>query len=193
MSLLDRYNKAIDSLGEVSEVVESITAKTTELQQTVGMDFSKSNLQNSDLREVRARDQKFNYCHLAGSDFSRSDLSGASFKCSNLANARFDGVNLTRAKLVKSHLRGASFQDAVLDGTDFSYSDLSGVNFGGQRFRGTVFDYSGLKGTSFKNAVFENVSFKTDVRKALFEGAVMDKLTYALKGFKANLAGVTVV
>jgi hypothetical protein len=46
---------------------------------------------------------------------------------------------------------------------------------------------------SFGFARNEPASFKTDVRKAIFDGARMDKATYALlKGYKANLAQVTV-
>lgn len=63
-----------------------------------------------------------------------------------------------------------------------------------QKLNGTIFDYSGLKGTSFKNAILRNVSFKTEVKKAIFDGATMDKLTYAiLKGFKAKLDNVTII
>lgn len=188
------YNMAISSIGEVSEIIESITAKTRELQQIVGMDFSKSNLENSDFKGVKVHDGKFNYSNLQGSDFSNSDLSNSSFKCSNLDNVKFDGVNLSGAKIEKSNLKGASFKGAILDGTNFRYSDLAGLSFDNQKLNGTIFDYAGLKGTSFRNAVLRNVSFKTDVKKAIFHGATMDKLTYAiLKGYKANLENVTVI
>jgi len=81
-----------------------------------------------------------------------------------------------------------------MDHTNFNSSDLSGVCFGNQIFRGTIFKHTGLKGTSFRNATFYNVSFKTDVKKAVFDGAKMDKLTYALlKGYKANLKNVTLI
>ncbi|WP_449237056.1 pentapeptide repeat-containing protein [Bacillus songklensis] len=58
-----------------------------------------------------------------------------------------------------------------------------------------MFNKTSLSGTSFKNAVFKNVSFKgTDVKKAIFDGAKMDKITYAfLKGNNANLTNVTVM
>ncbi|WP_274363802.1 pentapeptide repeat-containing protein [Paenibacillus thermotolerans] len=183
---------AIDSIGDISELVESMNATARELQQSVGMDLSKSNLQRMDFREVQVPGGKFNYSNLQGSDFTHSDLTNSTFKCSNLDRAVFDGANLTGAKLIKSNLRRASFRDCVLDRTDFSSSELSGVNFDGLSFNGTIFDYSGLKGTSFRNAIFKNVSFKTDVKKAIFDGAAMDKVTYALlKGFKANLTNVT--
>jgi uncharacterized protein YjbI with pentapeptide repeats len=187
------YHMAIDSIGDVSEVIESINAKTRELQQIVGMDFSKSNLQNSDFKAIKVHDGKFNYSNLQGSDFSHSDLRNSSFKCSNLENVNFDNANLTDAKIEKSSLKGVSFKDSILNGTNFRCADLSGVCFDDQTLNGTIFDYSGLKGTSFRNAVLRNVSFKTDVKKAIFDGATMDKITYAiLKGYKANLDNVIV-
>ncbi|MEG6520995.1 pentapeptide repeat-containing protein [Desulfotomaculum sp. 1211_IL3151] len=188
------YNTTINSIGEVSEIIESIHTKTCELQQMVGMDFSKSNLPNSDFKAVKVLDGKFNYSNLQGSDFSHSDLSNSSFKCSNLNHVKFDGTNLTDAKIEKSSLKGASFKNSELKGTIFKYSDLSGVCFDHQTLHGTNFDYSGLKGTTFRHAVLRNVSFKTDVKKAIFDGATMDKLTYALlKGYRAKLDNVTVI
>lgn len=188
------YKMTIESIGEVSEIIESINAKTRELQQIVGMNFSKSCLKNSDFKAVKVPDSQFDYCELKGSDFSHSDLSNSSFKCSSLNNAKFDGANLSGAKLVKASLKGASFKDAILNNVDFSCSDLSCVCFDNQEFYGTNFNYSGLRGTSFRNAVFKNVTFKTNVKKAIFAGATMDKLTYAiLKGYNANLNDVTVI
>jgi BTB/POZ domain-containing protein KCTD9 len=37
-----------------------------------------------------------------------------------------------------------------------------------------------MKGTSFRNAVLMSVTIKSDVKKVIFDGASMDKLTYAL-------------
>lgn len=188
------YHKTIDSIGDISELVEAIQAKTRELQQLVGMDFSKSNLQQSDLRSLQIHQGKFNYSNLQSSDFSGSDLTGSVFKCSNLDHSNFESTNLTGAEFNKSNLKGVSFKNAVLNRTLFVHSDLTGVNFDHQSFEGTVFDHSGLKGASFRHAVFRNVSFKTDARKATFDGATMDKATYAiLKGYKANLEHVTVI
>ncbi len=58
------------------------------------------------------------------------------------------------------------------------------------------FYLSALKGVNFKNAVFRNVSFKYAYycHKANFDGATMDKVTYAvLKRNKADLTNVTVI
>ncbi|KUO49999.1 MAG: low-complexity protein [Desulfitibacter sp. BRH_c19] len=207
----------IDSVGDIEEIIESITDKTRELRQTVKRDLSTSNLQDSDLKGIAVQDGKFDMSDLRGSDFSNSDLVNASFKCSNLRNVRFDGADLTGARLNMSDLRNVSFNGAdltgakiimcnlkdstfkncVLNNTDFSSSDLSGICFENQTLNGTIFDKAGLAGTSFRNAVLRNVSFrnvpKKSILKAIFDGSTMDKLTYAaLKGYNANLTNVTV-
>lgn len=208
------FHMTVESIGEVSELVESINEKTRDLQQLIGMDFSKSNLENSDLKAVSVKNAKFTFSNMGGTDFSHSalqggkfdysnlersdfscsDLSNTSFKCANLENSKFDGANLAEAKITKSNLKGASFENCTLSGTDFSYSDLSGVCFDNQTLHGTVFNHSGLKRTSFRNAILKNVSFKSDVKHVIFEGTTMDKLTYALlKGYKAKLDNVTVI
>jgi uncharacterized protein YjbI with pentapeptide repeats len=76
---------------------------------------------------------------------------------------------------------------------------LSGLCFDNLTLNNTIFDKSSLSETSFKNAILRNVSFKISfktrngIKKAIFDGATMDKLTYAvLKGYKANLTNVTV-
>ena len=189
------YSMTIDSIGDIKEIIESISTKTRELKQMVKKDFSTMNLQNSDLKGVTLHDGEFNYSALLGSDFSGSDLTNSSFKCSAMIDVRFDGANLTGTKFIMSALRNASFKNCILDNTDFSSSDLSDVCFDNLTFKGTIFNKAGLKGTSFKNAIFRNVSFKlTNPKKAIFDGATMDKLTYAvLKGNKADLTNVTVI
>ncbi|WP_262495856.1 pentapeptide repeat-containing protein [Paenibacillus sedimenti] len=95
---------------------------------------------------------------------------------------------------MKSNLKGASFKDCILDHVDFSSSELSGVNMDNLTFNGATFNHSGLKGTSFRNAVFRHVTFNTEVKKTIFDGAKMDKATYALlKSFKANLQHVQII
>ena len=73
------YYMTIDSIGDISEIIESISAKTREPQQMVRTDFSNINLQNSDFKGVIVHDGKFNSSALKGSDFSGSDLTNSSF------------------------------------------------------------------------------------------------------------------
>lgn len=133
-------------------------------------------------------DASFLSCVLEQTDLSYSDLRGV----------KFDGSNLTDAKLTKAALGGASFQGCVLDYTDFNSSDLSGLCFDNQTLTGTIFDRTGLAGASFRNIILRGVSFrdipKKTIHKATFDGAKMDKLTYAvLKGNNADLTNVTVI
>ena len=187
------YRMTIGSIGDISEIMESISAKTKELLQLVRRDISATNLRDSDLTGIAVHDGKFDSSDLRGTDFSGSDLTNSSFKYCALNAVRFDGANLTGAKFLSSDLRNASFTDSILENTSFRGSDLSGVCFDNQNLIGTVFDNAELIGTTFRNAVFRNVSFKTDVKKAVFDGATMDKLTYnVLKGNGAKLTNVTV-
>jgi BTB/POZ domain-containing protein KCTD9 len=215
------YQKTVNSIGDISEIIESISDKTNELHQRINVhanqtvwDLSKSNMINSKLNSSDLRSGIFNYSDFKNSDFSDSDLSGSSFKSSDLKNVNFKKSNLSNtifkssdlencnfsyanlegSKIIKSSLRRAKFEKALINNTEFKYSELSGVSFENMKLTGTVFDYSGLRGTSFKNAVLENVSFRTNVKRTIFDGAVMDKVTYALlKGYKADLTTVKII
>jgi BTB/POZ domain-containing protein KCTD9 len=188
------FQMTIGSIGDISEIMESISAKTRELFQMVRKNFSASDLRDADLSGVAVHDGKFDACDLRGTDFSGSDLNNSSFKWSDLRNVRFDGANLSGAKFLTSDLKKASFIGCVLENTSFRGAVLSGVSFDNQTLTGTIFDSAELNGTTFRNAVFRNVSFKTDVKKAVFDGARMDKLTYAiLRSYGANLKDVTVI
>ena len=87
----------------------------------------------------------------------------------------------------------------------FKNSDLRGLCLDGQTFIGVTFDKASMKmNVSFKDATLKNVSFRVEntlskkyyraIKTICFEGAIMDKLTYAaLKGMKADLSKVTVI
>ncbi len=188
------YHTTIGSIGDVSEIMESIAAKTKELLQLPRKNFSSANLRNSDLAGVAVHDGKFNSTDLNGSDFSGSDLTDSTFKWCDLRNVRFDGANLSGARFIGSDLRKASFTGSNLENTSFKDSELSGVSFDNLTLVGTIFDRARIKGTTFRNAVLRNVSFQTEAKQAIFDGTRVDKLTYAvLRSYGANLAGVTVI
>jgi BTB/POZ domain-containing protein KCTD9 len=187
------YQMTIGSIGDVSEIMESISAKTKELVQLVRRNFSATDLRNSDLTGVAVHDGKFDACDLRGTNFSGSDLTNSSFKWSDMKNVRFDGANLTGAKFLTSDLSNASFTGCILTNTSFRSAVLSGVSFDNLTLTGTIFDTAELTGTTFRNAVMQNVSFKTEVKNTVFDGARMDKLTYViLKGYGAHLTNVIV-
>jgi BTB/POZ domain-containing protein KCTD9 len=189
------YNMTIDSIGDIKEIIESVSIKTKEFKEIGVKDISNLNLKDSDLKGVIVYDGKFNANNLRGSDFSGSDLTNSIFKHSDLRDVIFDGANLTGVEFNGVDLKKSSFSGCILDNTEFKASDLGGICFDNQTFIGTIFNKSSLKGTTFKNAVFRNISIKhSDFSKAIFDGATMDKLTYAvLKSGKANLTNVTVI
>jgi uncharacterized protein YjbI with pentapeptide repeats len=74
----------------------------------------------------------------------------------------------------------------------------------GQTFIGVRFEKAALSGVSFKGAIFKNVSFHPGftltkkyyrmIKAICFDGATMDKLTFAqLKGMGAALSKVAVI
>ena len=87
---------------------------------------------------------------------------------------------------------------------DFKYSDLRGLCLDGQTFIGVMFDEAALNEVTFRGATLKNVSFHSAytlskkyyraIKAICFDGATMDKLTYAaLKGMEADLSKVTVI
>jgi uncharacterized protein YjbI with pentapeptide repeats len=87
---------------------------------------------------------------------------------------------------------------------DFSKSDLRGLCLDGQTFLGVKFDYAALNEATFNGATLRNASFHAahaltnkyyrSLKDIRFDGAMMDKLTYAsLKGMEADLSGVTIL
>lgn len=189
------FKMTIDSVGDISEIVDSIAAKTKSLQKMVHKDYSSLDMSNSDLRGVVAQNGKFDNSSLKDADLSGSDLTGGSFKGMDLRNVKFEGANLTDAVFKHSDMRNTDFRKANVENTEFNGSDLNGACFEGVTLIGTNFNGSDLNGTSFKNSVIQNVNFKnSDPRKAIFDGATMDKLTYALlKGYKATLTNVNTI
>lgn len=190
------YTMSIDSIGDVEELLSNVSDQQRELHRMEKKDLSKMNLPNSDFKRVVVHQGKFNASNLSGSDFSGADLTDSTFNCGDLRNVIFDGANLTGAVLTKASLKNASFKNAILDNTDFSYSDLTGVCLDNLNLNGTIFKCAHVNGTSFRNAVLRNVSFKHtgSLKTAIFDGAAMDKLTYAvLKSNGANLSNVIMI
>ena len=150
------FQRTIDSIGDIEQTVMEIASVSRALEREVLINLSASNLAQSDLAGVTARNGKFNASAMRGSDFSGAaltgsafkssdlrdanfsgaDLTGSTFKTSDLRNANFDGANLTDCSLVTSDLSGASFNKAILVRTNFGMSGLSGATFSGVRLLG---------------------------------------------------------
>jgi len=181
-----------------------------------GSDFSGADLTGSSFYASDVHEANFDRANLTDCILSTSDLTGASFNKTNLVRTEFSMSDLTRAKFsdvklidVKLNmidLRETIFENCIFEGVDFKYTDLRGLCLDGQTFMGVKFDNAALNEATFRGATLKNVSFVAAVtwtswskkyyraiKTISFDGATMDKLTYAvLKGYGANLTNVTV-
>jgi uncharacterized protein YjbI with pentapeptide repeats len=167
-----------------------------------GSDFSGADLTGSLFKVCDLRDSNFNGANLTDCTFSIADLEGASFHKSTLVRttlkmsgqgAKFSDIHLLDVKLDKVDLRKATFENCVFTGVNFELCDLRGMRFDGQTFTGVKFDKTALNDASFRGATLKSVTFTPPfsvtnknylaMKTICFDGAVMDKLTYAaLKG-----------
>ena len=177
-----------------------------------GSDFAGADLTGSSFYGSDVRESNFDLANLTDCTFSASDLVGAAFReailvrtnfsSTALDEATFIGVKLTDVKFNYTDLRKTIFEGCTFLGVNFHYSDLSGQRLDGQTFVGVTFDLPALKDVSFQGATLRNVSFrpvglwslKRAIQSINFDGALMDKLTYAaLKGIGADVSKVTVL
>jgi uncharacterized protein YjbI with pentapeptide repeats len=179
-----------------------------------GSDFSGADLTGSSFKASDVREANFDGANLTDCNFYALDLADASFNKTilvstefstvGLAGARFMDVKLTDVKLIVSDLRKTIFERCIFNGVDFKHSDLRSLCLDGQTFIGVNFDGTALNKVTFRGATLKNVSFLAThaltnkyyraLKTICFDGAMMDKLTYAvLKGFGADLSKVTVI
>jgi len=172
-----------------------------------GSDFSHANLTGSSFKSSDVADANFDGANLTDANLSTTELARASFRGSILVRTDFSmsGLNETRfaeaalidVKLKMTDLRRTTFEHCAFTGVNFSYSDLRGLRLDGATFTSVKFDHAALGGVSFRGATLRDVSFRANskryLRAAVFDGARMDKLTYAaLKGMGADLSNVIV-
>jgi len=179
-----------------------------------GSDFTGADLTGSSFLGSDAREASFQGANLTDCSLSATDLTGANFDQAilvrtkfyalELAGAKISNTRLTEVKLSKADLRKTVFENCIFEGVDFDYSDLRGLRLDGQTFTGVLFHNAALNETTFKGATLKNVSFRSTfaltnkyykaIKTICFEGATMDKLTYAsLKGLGADLSKVNLV
>jgi uncharacterized protein YjbI with pentapeptide repeats len=180
-----------------------------------GADFTDADLTGSSFEVSDAREANFDDANLTDCTFSITDLTDASFRKSilvrtdfnksMLVGTKFTDVKLTDVKLTMTDLRKTIFENCIFNGVDFKYSDLRGMHFEGHTFIGVQFDKSALNDVSFTGATLRNVSFCLPFsvtnksyrafKTVCFDGAMMDKLTYAgLKGlWVVDLSKVIVI
>jgi uncharacterized protein YjbI with pentapeptide repeats len=179
-----------------------------------GSDFAGADLTGSTFKGSDMRDAIFDGANLTDCTLSASDLSGASFEktilvrtvfnTSGLTRAKFSGAKLVDTLLTYTDLRETVFENCSFHGVDFKYADLRKVCLDGQTFVDVLFDMASLNDTTFRGATLKNVSFKATasltnkfyraIKTICFDGATMDKLTYAgFKGYGAELSKVTII
>lgn len=179
-----------------------------------GSDFSGADLTGSSFKSSDVREANFDSTNLTDCTFSSLDLTDASFNKTILVRAEFrmlglDGVKFTDVKLfdvklTMTDLRKTIFERCIFNGVVFKYCDLRGLCMDGLTFIGVKFDKASLNDVTFKGAILKNVSFTPTfaltnkyyraIKAICFDGAMMDKLTYAaLKGMEADLSKVTII
>ena len=172
-----------------------------------GADLTGSSFRASDLREAtfagaNLTDCNFSTLDLADANFREAILVRTNFSKAGLVGAKFIGIKLIDVNFNYTDLRKTTFERCSFLGVDFHYSDLSGLKLDGQTFLGVTFDLPALKDVSFQGATLKNVSFRptgiwslrATIKSLNFDGAMMDKLTYAaLKGLGADVSKVTVL
>jgi len=179
-----------------------------------GSDFSGADLTGSSFKVSDMCEANFDGANLTDCNFSTLDLADASFdktilvrtefKMPELTRAKFTDVKLIDVKLTLTDLRKTVFENCTFNGVDFTLCDLRGLCLDGLTFIGVKFDKSTLNEVTFKGATLRNVSFLPafgltnksyrDLKTINFDGAMMDKLTYAaLKGLGVDLSKVTII
>ncbi len=179
-----------------------------------GSDFAGADLTDSSFKASDVREANFDGANLTDCTVYASDLTGASFNKTILVRTKFSTLDLTQAKftdvklidvkLTTTDLRKTIFENCNFDGVNFKYSDLRGLCLDGQNFIGVKFGEAALEDVTFRGATLKNVSFTPPwsltkkyyraIKTICFDGATMDKLTYAaLKSLGADLSKVTVI
>jgi uncharacterized protein YjbI with pentapeptide repeats/catechol 2,3-dioxygenase-like lactoylglutathione lyase family enzyme len=175
-----------------------------------GADFARAEIAGASFKSSDVADANFDGARLTDVTMTTAELSRASFRgsvlvrtdfsMSGLAGTRFADAVLTDVGFRKTDLRSTAFDGCTFVGVDFSHSDLRGLNLDGATFSSVKFDRSALEGVTLRGATLRDVSFRATSRKyrnavrtVKFDGARMDKLTYAgLNSLGADLSNVTV-
>lgn len=166
--------------------------------------FTGSDIQEANFDGANLTDCTLSANNMAGASFKKTILIRTVFNASGLAGAKFTDAELVNAKLTKTDLRKTIFENCIFTSVDFKYSDMRQVNLNGQTFIDVKFDKTALNEATFNGSILKNVSFRPSyaltnkyykaISTICFEGATMDKLTYAeLKSMGADLSKVTTV
>ncbi len=179
-----------------------------------GTNFSGADLTGSTFKVSNAREANFDKSNLTDCLFSIVELAEATFNQTIFVRTKFDkavltgvkfsGITFSEVKLNMIDLRNTLLEHCTFNGVDFIQCDLRGMTLKGLTFNSVRFDRSALNDASFEGATLLNVSFTPkfaltnkfyrSLKTICFDGARMDKLTYAaLNNFGAGLSKATII
>ncbi len=165
------FQMTIDSIGDIEQTVQEMANLSRSLERQLLINFSASELPQTDFAGVTAHKGKFEASTLRGSDFSGADLTGSSFKASDVREANFDSANLTDCSFYALDLEGSSFHGTTLVRTNFSTSGLDDVKFIDAKLIDVKLTITDLRKTIFENCSFDGVDFKySDLRGLSLDG-----------------------
>ncbi len=187
------FQMTIDSIGDIEQTVQEVANLSRSLERKVLINFSGSNLPESDFAGVTAQKGTFEASMLRGSDFSGADLTGSSFKASDVREANFDGANLTDCTFSTLDLTGASFNNTILVRTEFNTSDLTRATFTDITLIDVKLTMTDLRETIFEKCSFHGVDFKyADLRGLCFDGQTFIGVKFDMASMnEASFKGAT--
>jgi uncharacterized protein YjbI with pentapeptide repeats len=195
------FEMTVNSIGDIEETVQEVANVSRSLERQVVINFSASNLGQSDFAGVTAHQGKFKASALREANFAGADLTGSSFASNDMRGANFDGANLTdcsfstldltdasfrqsvlvRTSVNASSLKGAKFVDIRLTDVKVSKTDLTKTTFENCSFNGVDFEYTDLRGMCFDGQTFIGVKFdRSDLKDASFQGATLKNVSFRL-------------
>lgn len=190
----EAYDFTINSIGEVSELVESIHDHIiNEAKQNGSVNIPDEIAPNSRFHSTTLRNENFTSMDLEGTTFSHSDLTDSTFTSSDLENCTFENVNFTSSSFVSSDLQNVVFKDCIFNRVNFTSCDLDSVIIDGGTFNQVTFNSCCFDNTKFHHVILNNVQFNdSDVNDIELEGVSVDKITYDfLRDANVNLSKVT--
>jgi len=171
---LGTNEKALTMTSGIDDMDQSVQDNDNLLRsidQQVLVNFSGSNLPDSDFAGVTTQKGKFDGSSLRGSYFSGADLTGSSFKGSDVREANFNVANLTDCNFYALDLSGATFHQSILVRTNFSAAGLDGVKIVDVKLIDVKLSVTDLRKAVFENCIFDGVNFdKSDLRGMSLDG-----------------------
>ncbi len=98
------------------------------------LDYTKTDLRESDFSGQDLSDSTFNKTNLRSSNFSNAKLQRVSFFGANLASANLENADMTNCILDSARLTKANLHNAILEGAFSTNTKFEGANIEGADF-----------------------------------------------------------